>query len=102
MDVTEASSRLDPQNADVTRGRSFPWLVVLAASAGGVEAIRTILAGMTRDFPAAVVVVLHRPADRESHLHEILSAGSPLPVIVAHDRDAIAAGIVYVADRMLI
>jgi two-component system chemotaxis response regulator CheB len=74
-----------------------PWLIVLAASAGGVHALRTILAALPRDLPAAILIVLHRPVDYKSQLQEILAMRSPMPVVVAHDRDAIHHGIVYLA-----
>jgi two-component system chemotaxis response regulator CheB len=37
-----------------------PWLVVVAAAAGGLPALRTVLAGLPAGFPAAVVIVQHR------------------------------------------
>jgi two-component system chemotaxis response regulator CheB len=37
-------------------------VVVAGASAGGVEALSTLLHGLPADFPAAVFVVLHMPS----------------------------------------
>ena len=34
---------------------------MIGASAGGVEALRDVVAGLPRDFPAALFVVLHVP-----------------------------------------
>jgi chemotaxis response regulator CheB len=42
-------------------------VVGLAASAGGVEAVSDILAGLPEDFPAAIVVVQHRKDGRPGH-----------------------------------
>jgi two-component system, chemotaxis family, protein-glutamate methylesterase/glutaminase len=46
--------------------------IVLGASAGGVEALRTIASGMPVDFRAALLVVLHVPP----------YGGSALPMII--------------------
>jgi len=35
-------------------------VVVLAASAGGVRALRTVVSGLPTDFPTPVLVVQHR------------------------------------------
>src|SRR3712207_1426744 len=43
-------------------------LVTLGASAGGVEALSRVVAGLPVDFPAAVAVVLHLPPTAPSLL----------------------------------
>jgi two-component system chemotaxis response regulator CheB len=78
--------------------------VVVGASAGGVEALRVLIAGLPATFPAAVLVVLHIPAHTPSQLHSILARAGSLPVTSAEDGEAIVAGHVYVApaDRHLL
>jgi two-component system chemotaxis response regulator CheB len=78
--------------------------VVVGASAGGVEALRVLIAGLPPTFPAAVLVVLHIPSYTPSQLHSILARAGSLPVKAAENGEAIVAGHVYVApaDRHLL
>jgi len=71
-------------------------VVVIGASAGGVEALSILLAQLPRDLRAAVLVVLHVARGR-SMLPEILSRASPLPATHPEDGDALEYGKVYVA-----
>ena len=71
-------------------------MVVVGASAGGLGALRTLMAGLPADFDLPVAVVQHR--SRDSHLLcELLQECSPLPVREVNDKEAIEAGTVYVA-----
>ena len=73
-------------------------LVVIGASAGGVEALGMVTSGLPEDFPAAVVLVLHLMAGGRSMLPQILSRSGPLPAKVAEDGESLAAGHVFVAS----
>ena len=81
-----------------------PTVVVVGASAGGVEALTTLVAGLPQDLDAAVCVVLHLYAGAESRLADILSRAGPLPATQAHGGERLLRGRVYVAppDRHLI
>jgi len=72
-------------------------VVALVASAGGLEALSEVLAGLPAAFPAAVLVLQHLESGRESRLPEILGRRTPLAVRAAADGDALCAGTVYVA-----
>lgn len=72
-------------------------IVVIGASAGGVEALMAVVRELPRDLSAALFVVLHVPPDRESMLPRILSHAGPLPAIHPEDGDAIEHGCIYVA-----
>jgi two-component system chemotaxis response regulator CheB len=72
-------------------------VVGMAASAGGVEALRSVVAGLPAGFPAAVCIVLHIPATSRSLLAPILDRDSPLDVVVASDGAPLRAGVIYVA-----
>lgn len=76
---------------------SGPPLVVIGASAGGIEALREILPSLPADFPAAVAVVIHRPAVQEhDRLSAVLGMHAVVPVITAKDEEPLSAGHVYV------
>jgi two-component system chemotaxis response regulator CheB len=74
-----------------------PWIVTIAASAGGIQAIRTILSALPSDFPASVVIVQHRMPGREELINNVLRGRSLLQVTTALDGDALHPGTVYVA-----
>lgn len=72
-------------------------MIVIGASAGGVEALMMVVRGLPRDLPAALFVVLHTPPSGESALPQILSHAGPLPVAHPRDGDPIEHGRIYVA-----
>lgn len=72
-------------------------VVAIGASAGGVEALRTLVAGLSRDLPAAVLVVLHMPSFSESVLPAILGRSGPLPARHAVSGDPLVPGEILVA-----
>jgi two-component system chemotaxis response regulator CheB len=72
-------------------------LIVLGASAGGVEALTTVAAMLPGDLDAAVLVVLHVSEAGTSVMPEILSRSGPLPAHSAVDGELLEAGRIYVA-----
>jgi two-component system chemotaxis response regulator CheB len=72
-------------------------IIVVGASAGGVDTLRQLVSGLPADLPAAVFVVVHVPAHGPSVLPKILSRAGPLPAIHPQDGQAIQNGTVYVA-----
>ncbi len=72
-------------------------IVVVGASAGGVEPLMRLVSGFSADLPAAVFVVLHMPPNWPSALPAILDRAGPLPATVAVDGEAIVHGHIYVA-----
>src|SRR5438046_815995 len=71
-------------------------LVVVGASLGGLEALRTLLGGLPPDFPAPVAVAQHRRG-RDGPLRNILQEHSALPVVEAEDKLWVETGRVYLA-----
>src|SRR5689334_13078581 len=72
-------------------------IVVVAASAGGLEPLRTLLAALPAGLPASVLVVLHIPATGGRALPRILNRAGVLPAAAAADGDPLRPGQVYVA-----
>ena len=73
-------------------------LVAVGTSWGGLQALRLLLGGLPREFPAAVVVVQHRsPESHPSALRDLLGAVSPLAVREARDKQPLEPGCVYLA-----
>ncbi|WP_323143524.1 chemotaxis protein CheB [Massilia phyllosphaerae] len=71
-------------------------IAVIGGSAGSIDALKVILAGLPRDFAAAVLVVVHIGA-RESVLANVRKRHSVLPVQTALQGEPIRAGRVLVA-----
>jgi two-component system, chemotaxis family, protein-glutamate methylesterase/glutaminase len=78
-------------------------LVVIGASAGGVDALMRLAAQLPPDLDAAVLVVLHMPPYADSHLADRLNAAGELPAAAAVDGEPILPKRIYVAvpDRHL-
>jgi len=78
-------------------------IIVIGASSGGVEALRTLVTGLPSNIPAAIFVVLHI-GNHASILPEILTQAGPLPAIHPRSGTTIVSGNIYVAppDRHLL
>ncbi|HEY9677681.1 MAG TPA: chemotaxis protein CheB [Drouetiella sp.] len=72
-------------------------IVVIGASAGGIEAIHNLLRSLPDDLPASFFVVVHLSPQTPSYLARVLSRGTRLKVISPADETAIEHGVVYVA-----
>ncbi|HZD87425.1 MAG TPA: chemotaxis protein CheB [Gaiellaceae bacterium] len=74
-----------------------PSLVVVGASAGGVQALSELVARLPDDLAAAVCVVLHLHAGTESRLARILGRAGPLAAEQAQPAQQLVAGRILVA-----
>jgi two-component system, chemotaxis family, protein-glutamate methylesterase/glutaminase len=72
-------------------------LVAIAASAGGLSALTSLLARLPRTFPLPVMIVQHLDPNHVSALATILSRRTPLQVKDAADSELVAPGVVYIA-----
>jgi len=72
-------------------------VIGIAASAGGVEALRHVVAALPAGLDAAVCIVLHIPPTGRSLLAPILGRNSPLDAVLATHGMPLRAGTLYVA-----
>ena len=72
-------------------------IVVIGASAGGVEALTKLVRTLPKHLSATLFVVLHMPADSPSLLPDIINHAGTLPASHPTDGEAITAGHIYIA-----
>ena len=72
-------------------------IIVIGASAGGVQALSALVSALPLSLPAAVFIVLHVPAQPPSLLPNILSRDTRLPVMHAKNAERIEHGRIYIA-----
>lgn len=72
-------------------------LIGVGASAGGIEALFELVAGLDADLDAVVLVVVHQAADAPTVLAGLLDARCALPVVGARDGEPLEPGRVLVA-----
>lgn len=72
-------------------------IIVIGASAGGIETLQAVLAPLPWDFRASVFIVLHTSEGGPGLLPGILNRSSKMPVMYAVHDSPILPGRVYVA-----
>jgi chemotaxis response regulator CheB len=77
--------------------RPLDALVVVGSSAGGIEALSTLVASLPAGFPAPIILAQHLDPRYPSHLHEILARHTVLSVRrVTLDPASLQPGVIYV------
>src|SRR5262245_59902706 len=71
-------------------------IIVVGASAGGVEALQQLVRGLPADLPAAVFIVIHLHAGARSLLASLLDRQANVPVETARDQAYFSPGRIYV------
>ncbi|NML32774.1 chemotaxis protein CheB [Paraburkholderia antibiotica] len=84
----------DAEAPTVPRGYD---LVVIGASAGGIDALGVLLLALPARFAAAVMIVMHLPADSPSYLVPALAHRCALPLLEPDAGEPIVPGRVLVA-----
>lgn len=83
---------VDPNERDI---------IVIGASAGGVEALMSLFFHLPRNLQASLFVVLHSRPFEDSRLPEILSRAGSFEVSHPKNGEPIRRGVAYVAPRAL-
>jgi two-component system chemotaxis response regulator CheB len=74
-------------------------IVVIGASAGGMEALQKVASGFPADLPASVFVVWHLSPGLKTILPSVLNKSGPLRAGHPRDGDRIEQGRIYVAPN---
>ena len=74
-------------------------IVVIGASAGGMEALQKLVSRLPADLPASVFVVWHLSPGLKSILPSVLNRSGPLRAVHPKDGDRIEPGRIYVAPN---
>lgn len=77
-----------------TVDKSF-YLIGVGASAGGLDALKQLIAHIPRDFPHSLVVIQHISPDYKSLMSEILGRETSLPVSEVTDNLKVEPGHIY-------
>ena len=72
-------------------------MLVVGGSAGGIEALVELVAGLPADLPACVLVTVHIRGDVRSSLPQILARAGALPAAHARHGEPLQRGRIYVA-----
>ncbi|HXV94106.1 MAG TPA: chemotaxis protein CheB [Pseudonocardia sp.] len=72
-------------------------VVLLGGSAGAMEALTSVVAGLAPDLPATVMVTVHVSEGARSRLPAILARAGPLPAAHARDGEPLEPGRIHVA-----
>lgn len=72
-------------------------IVVIGASSGGIEALRTLVGGLPPQFAAPICVVLHTSPESPGLLAKILGDAGTLPSVTASSGMPLQNGHIYVA-----
>ena len=74
-------------------------IVVIGASAGGVEALKALVKDLPKDFQGSIFIVLHIPSYSETRLPWILSKAGNIEAVLPDDGEEVEPGKIYVAPN---
>jgi len=73
-------------------------IIVIGSSAGGVLALKQLVAALPADFKTPIFVVQHLAPGKDTYLASILDHAGPLPAVHPTDGTRITEGTIYVAS----
>ena len=71
--------------------------IVIGASVGGWEALKTLLSALPASFPSPIAIVQHIGERSESFMAELLNQVSRIAVKEAEDKESLSSGTAYLA-----
>jgi two-component system chemotaxis response regulator CheB len=71
--------------------------IVIGSSAGGLNALTSILGDLPPDYPIPLIVVQHRANEQTEMLEEVLQHKCKIKIKQADEKEKIRAGLVYIA-----
>lgn len=78
-------------------GQTKYEIIVVGASAGGIEATKKFLAPLPTDFPLPIVIIQHMDQEADNvFLAQLLMESCPLKVKEVSEKESIRPGIVYI------
>ena len=79
-------------------------IIVIGASAGGFEALKTIASGLPADLDASIFVVWHMAADVRGVMPHVLNRVGPIAAVEPYDHEEFRTNRIYVAppDRHML
>lgn len=83
----------------MSKGDKPSQVIIIGASAGGIEAVGKVLASLPADIPAPLIIAQHIAPAGPSHLMEVLTHRSALPVCTVADGERLEAGVVYLVPQ---
>lgn len=95
IEITDAPARSLDSLGEAERCRH---LVLIGASAGGPDALATILEDLPTNFPAGIIIIQHIDLKFVGSFASWLGQRSKLPIRLARHGDVPMAGTVYLAD----
>jgi two-component system chemotaxis response regulator CheB len=72
-------------------------IIVIGTSSGGIEALKTLVGGLPKEFNASIFIVLHIAPHFPGNLAQILKDAGRLPAVSPVDGERFKAGHIYVA-----